>query len=72
MSFDADYLHDKFFPEMLDNVITRNVSDAQTERNHAVMMLRSKYDSSAFVESSGWDGGMPEVERNLEGAVLRD
>jgi signal transduction histidine kinase len=67
MSFDADYLHDKFFPEMLDNVITRNVSDAQTDRNHAVMMLRSKYDSSAFVESSGWDGGMPEVERSLEG-----
>ena len=53
---------------MLDNVITRNVNDAQTDKNHAVMMLRSKYDSSALAESSGWDGGMPEVERSLEGA----
>jgi signal transduction histidine kinase len=68
VAFDADYLHDKFFPEMLDDVISRNVNDAQTDRNHAVMMLRSKYDSAAFVESSGWDGGTPEVERNLEGA----
>jgi signal transduction histidine kinase len=68
VAFDADYLHDRFFPEMLDDVISRNVNDAQTDRNHAVMMLRSKYDSAAFVESSGWDGGTPEVERNLEGA----
>jgi signal transduction histidine kinase len=68
VAFDADYLHDKFFPEMLDDVISRNVSDAQTDKNHAVMMLRGKYDSQAFVQSSGWDGGTPEVERNLEGA----
>ncbi len=68
VAFDADYLHDKFFPEMLDDVISRNVNDAQTDKNHAVMMLRSKYDSGAFIESSGWDGGTPEVERNLEGA----
>ncbi len=68
MSFDAEYLHDKLFPEMLDDVISRNANDAKTERNHAVMMLRSKYDSSAYVQSSGWDGGAPEVERSLEGA----
>jgi signal transduction histidine kinase len=68
VAFDADYLHDKFFPEMLDDVISRNVNDAQTDRNHAVMMLRGKYDSAAFIQSSGWDGGTPEVERNLEGA----
>jgi signal transduction histidine kinase len=68
VAFDADYLHDKFFPEMLDDVISRNVNDAQSEGNHAVMMLRSKYDSAAFIQSSGWDDGSPEVERNLEGA----
>ena len=67
MAFDADYLHDNFFPEMLNDVISRNVNDTQTE-NHAVMMLRSKYDSVAFAQSSAWDGGTPEVERNLEGA----
>jgi len=67
MAFDADYLHDNFFPEMLNDVISRNVNDTQTD-NHAVMMLRSKYDSVAFAQSSAWDGGTPEVERNLEGA----
>jgi signal transduction histidine kinase len=68
VAFDADYLKDHFFPEMLDDVITRNVSDTQTERNHAVMMLRGKYDSAALAQSSGWDGGTAEAERNLEGA----
>jgi signal transduction histidine kinase len=65
IALDADYLHDQFFPEMLNDVISHNVSDTQ---NHAVMMLRGKYDSTAFTQSSGWDGGAPEVERNLEGA----
>jgi len=68
VAFDADYLHDKFFPEMLEDIISRNVNDAQTDRNHAVMMLRGKYDSTVFAQSSGWDGGTAEVERNLEGA----
>ena len=68
VAFDADYLHDKFFPEMLDDVINRNANDPQSDKSHAVMMLRSKYDSGAFVQSGGWDGGTPEVERNLEGA----
>ena len=68
MAFDAEYLKDHFFPEMLDDVISRNVSDAQTDKNHAVMMLRGKYESTALAQSSGWDGGAPEVERNLEGA----
>ena len=67
VAFDADYLHDKFFPEMLDDVINRNANDPQSGKSHAVMMLRSKYDSAAFVQSGGWDGGTPEVERNLEG-----
>ena len=52
-NMDADYLKDHFFPEMLDDVISRNVSDAQTDRNHAVMMLRGKYDSDALAQSTG-------------------
>ncbi len=68
VALDADYLKDQFFPEMLDDVISRNVSDAQTDKNHAVMMLRGKYESAALAQSSGWDGGTAEVERNLEGA----
>jgi signal transduction histidine kinase len=66
--FDAGYLKGQFFPEMLDDVISRNVSDSQTDKNHAVLMLRGKYESYALAQSSGWDGGTPEVERNLEGA----
>jgi signal transduction histidine kinase len=68
VALDADYLRDQFFPEMLNDVITRNVSDTQTDRNHAVMMLRGKYESAALAQSGGWDGGAPEAERNLEGA----
>ena len=68
VAFDAEYLRDRFFPEMLDDVITRNVNDAQTEKNHAVMMLRGKYESVALAQSRGWDDGAPEAERNLEGA----
>ena len=68
VAFDAEYLRDQFFPEMLDDVINRNVSDAQTDKNHAVMMLRGKYESAALAQSSGWDDGTPEAERNLEGA----
>ncbi|MGH9546354.1 MAG: sensor histidine kinase [Terriglobales bacterium] len=66
--FDAGYLKGQFFPEMLDDVISRNVSDSQTDKNHAALMLRGKYESYALAQSSGWDGGTPEVERNLEGA----
>jgi len=63
VAFDADYLKDHFFPEMLDAVVTRNVSE-----NHAVMMLRGKYDSRSpgGIQWMGWRH--PEVERNLEGA----
>ncbi len=68
VAFDADYLHDKFFPEMLNDVINSNANDPQSDKSHAVMMLRGKYDSAALVQSGGWDGGTPEVERNLEGA----
>ncbi len=68
VAFNAEYLQEKFFPEMLEDVINRNVSDAQTDKNHAVMMLHGKYDSTPITESNGWDGGTPEVERNLEGA----
>lgn len=63
--FDAEYLRDQFFPEMLDSVLSQQ--EEKGEKNHVVMMLRAKYDSTPMVASSGWDGGKPEVERNLEG-----
>jgi len=67
-ALDADYLKDQFFPQTLDDVINHNVADAQSDKNHAVMMLHGKYESTALAQSTGCDGGAPEVERNLEGA----
>jgi signal transduction histidine kinase len=64
--FDADYLHDQFFPEMLNAVLSHQ--EEQGEKNHIVMMLHSKYESTPLAASTGWDGGYPEVERNMEGA----
>jgi len=66
MVFDAEYLHDEFFPEMLNAVLSHQ--EEKGEKNRVAMMLRPKYDYTALATSSGWDGGNPEVERNLEGA----
>ncbi len=65
--FDAEYLRDHFFPETLESVMNRNLSEGQTD-NHAVMMIHPKSDSSPLAASAGWDGGLPEVERNMEAA----
>jgi len=64
--FDPDYLHDQFFPEMLDTMLAHQ--EEKGEKNHVVMMLRPKYDYTPMITSAGWDGGKPEVERSLEGA----
>jgi len=63
---DADYLHDQFFPEMLDKVLSHQ--EEKGEKNHVAMMLHAKHESGVIAASAGWDGGYPEVERNLEGA----
>jgi len=64
--FDPDYLHDQLFPETLDQVLMHQ--EEKGEKNHVAMMIRGKYDMAPLVTSGGWDGGSPEVERNLEGA----
>jgi signal transduction histidine kinase len=68
MAFDADYIRDKFLPEMLDTVLSRNAAEGGSEKNPPVMMVHTKSDATVLAASSGWDGGMPEVERNMEGA----
>ncbi|MBA3916797.1 MAG: HAMP domain-containing histidine kinase [Acidobacteriales bacterium] len=64
--FDPEYMRDHFFPEMLKELSTRELAEAQPEKNHAVMMIHPKNEPSAMFESAGWDGGVPEVERNLD------
>jgi signal transduction histidine kinase len=68
MAFDADYLQDKFFPEMLNTVLSSNAAEGSSERNPAVMMVHVRNDANPLAASTGWDGGEPEVERNMEGA----
>ena len=64
--FDAEYLHDRFFPEVLEKILSHH--DEQGEKNHVVMMIHPKKEWTPLAASVGWDGGEPEVERNLEGA----
>src|SRR5215470_14975469 len=65
IAFDADYLRDQFFPQMLNEVMSRNVAEAQTDKN-AVIMVRGKSESNPLAACEGWDGGAPEGERNME------
>ena len=71
MVFDAEYLRDRFFPDMLLSLISRNLAETPSDQNgrsHAVMMLHIKGEPYPLAKSAEWDGGAPEVERNLEGA----
>jgi signal transduction histidine kinase len=64
--FDAEYLQDRFFPEMLEEILSHH--EEQGEKNHVVMMIHPKNEWAPLAASVGWDGGEPEVERNMEGA----
>ena len=69
--FDSEYLRERFFPEILNNLLAEELGDAHGGRNGsnpAVMMIHVKKESEPLAASAGWDGGKPEVERNLEGA----
>ena len=66
IAFDAEYLRDRFFPEMLETVTSHNLGEGQGDKNHAVIMLHPKGESAPLAASAGWDGGVPEVERNME------
>jgi hypothetical protein len=58
MVFDADYLKGHFFPDALQNVISRNLAEGQSE-HQAVLMIHPKGESDPLVASEGWDGGPP-------------
>src|SRR5205085_1275322 len=60
----AEYLSQQFFPEMLNAVLSHNVSDSSNER--VVIMAHPKNEWTPLAASTGWDGGEPEVERNME------
>src|SRR5215471_12399038 len=57
MVFDAEYLRDQFFPEVLDSILSHQ--EERGEKNHVVMMVHPKHESAPLVASAGWDGGEP-------------
>jgi len=68
---DSEYLRGHFFPEILNNVLAEDTGDPHGGRNSgnpSVMMIHVKKESEPLAASAGWDGGTPEMERNLEGA----
>jgi signal transduction histidine kinase len=65
ITFDGEYLKNQFFPQTLDEVMSRNVAEEQTDKN-AVIIVRGKGDSTPLATGTGWDGGEAEVERHME------
>jgi signal transduction histidine kinase len=71
LAFDAEYLRDQFFPRMLASLISQNYAEAQRDKSNygrVAMMLHLKSEPAPLATSAEWDGGAPEMERNLEGA----
>lgn len=66
--FDAEYLRDHFFPEMLESVMSHNIAESPGDVTHAAIMIHPRMESTPLFASAEWDGGEPEVERNFEGA----
>ena len=69
VSFDPRYLKETFFPEMLDDLITQNLTEEKGER--LAMMVYPSDDEGPredkpIVASAGWGKGKPEVSRKLD------
>ena len=72
LAFDADYLRDQFFPEMLSSFISQNYAEAQRDKSRygrAVMMMHLRGEPDPIAKTADWDGGEPEMERTLEGGL---
>jgi len=62
--YDEDYLRNKFFPAVLQQVMPVT---SQNDRTHPqlAMTVRKAREETPFAASICWDGGVPEVERNI-------
>jgi signal transduction histidine kinase len=70
MAFDTEYLRERFLPEMLSSCMRSNLAETESDKSgsRAGMMVHIKGESDPLATSPEWDGGTPEVERNMEGA----
>jgi signal transduction histidine kinase len=66
IAFDAEYIHDQFLPEMLQAVMNRTITQEQGDSNQCALMVHPKGETTPLAASVNWDGGVPEVERNME------
>jgi signal transduction histidine kinase len=64
--YDAEYLQEHFFPEMLETVVSRNLNEGQGDKNQCAIMVHPKGEPEPLAATASWDGGAPEVERNME------
>ena len=68
IAFDAEYIRDQFLPEMLQTVMNRTIAQEQGDSNQCAIMVHPKGENVPLAASENWDGGEPEVERNMEAA----
>lgn len=66
--FDPEFLQ-QFMPASLDAMLSEKEADNKQDTHpKPAVMLHFYKDRTPLAQSSGWDGGEPEMERKLEGA----
>lgn len=63
--YDTDYLKNKFFPQVLNEVLP-DQNQADMSHPQKGMMVRAGKDDYPLATSAFWDGGSPEVEHPFE------
>jgi hypothetical protein len=68
VAFDAEYLKNNFFPQVLDYMVDCPTNRAPNtgDPRGAAMVLKAKHEPELLATSSNFDGGKPEVERPME------
>jgi signal transduction histidine kinase len=66
LAFDDDFLRDKFFPEVIKNVLNSKSSRLKGETNPPAIMIHRPMDPIPWVASANWDGGKPEVDTSFD------
>jgi signal transduction histidine kinase len=65
--YDANYLKNDFFPQVLNEVLP-NQEEGDRSHPQTAIMVRTEKDQYPLAASAYWDGGSPEVERPFEDA----
>jgi signal transduction histidine kinase len=70
LAFDGEYLEHKFFPEMLDQMVSpgNDAAPSSADMKGVALMVHVKKDMEPLAACSAWTGGEPEVQRTMEAA----